>query len=183
MMMCWMPLALPSWPLLRTLNLSDCYLEVKGGIALATALNKGHNSKLSILRLQHDEFNGRTIDLLAQAIADGHLTNLATLEINGNKAHAKDPEDDDDEDDESIKNLRAALEGHGNDDVLDELDEMDEDEEEEEHPAVADAEAQAKEDEEKAAVKTGVTQATAADATDALAELLGRVSIGSNGDA
>jgi len=38
--------ALPSWPDLRVLNLSDLLLKGQGGIALALVLGKGGNSKL-----------------------------------------------------------------------------------------------------------------------------------------
>ncbi|KAL7423130.1 Ran GAP Rna1 [Cryptotrichosporon argae] len=116
---------LAQWPELRTLNLSDCLLGKAGGIALAAALAAGTNKKLHTLKLQYGEFDARAIELLATAVSQ-HLSELTTLEINGNKAN---------EDDECIAQLRKALEAHGHEDALDELDDMeepDEDEEEEE---------------------------------------------------
>ncbi|KAF9514673.1 hypothetical protein BS47DRAFT_1342819 [Hydnum rufescens UP504] len=158
--------ALPSWPALRSLNLSDCLLSPKGGIALATALLKGKNTQLEILRLQYGEFDHRTIDLLAQAIAE-HLSNLTTLEINGNKA---------DPDDECIANLRDALESHGHTNALDELDDMEESDEEEESLAVEQAE-----DEDKGKGQPSApTVSKVIDPADALADMLGQVSLKSS---
>lgn len=100
---------LPKWPHLRQLNLSDCLLGKAGGIALATALADGSNPKLESLKLQYGEFDKRTIELLAVAIAQ-HLKNLTTLELNGNQA---DPDDD------CIEEIRKALAIHGNEEALD----------------------------------------------------------------
>lgn len=102
--------AIPSWPALRQLNLSDCLLSPKGGVSLATALEKGHTPKLEVLRLQYGEMDARAIHILAKAIQE-HLPNLKTLELNGNRA---DPED------ECIERIKDALAGHGNEDALDE---------------------------------------------------------------
>lgn len=106
---------LPSWPKLRVLNLSDCILGKKGGLALAQALGRGGNKQLEVLKLQYGEFDGRAISAFADAIRD-HLSVLTTLELNGNVA---DPEDD------CIAKIRTALEGHGNEDALDERKSLD----------------------------------------------------------
>ena len=161
--------ALPSWPALRSLNLSDCLLSPKGGISLATALLKGNNTHLEVLRLQYGEFDYRTINLLAQAIAE-HLPNLTVLEINGNKA---DPED------ECITNLRDALESHGHGDALDELDDMEEVDEEEEEESLAVEQAEEEEEEENVDEKK-LSAPKAADPADALADMLGQVSLKSS---
>jgi Ran GTPase-activating protein 1 len=100
---------LPKWKDLRVLNLSDCLLGNAGGIALGTALSYGSNPKLEALKLQYGEFDKRTVDLLATAVAQ-HMKELAVLELNGNKF---DPEDD------CVGELRKALELHGNEDALD----------------------------------------------------------------
>ncbi|TXT13550.1 hypothetical protein VHUM_00917 [Vanrija humicola] len=129
---------LKQWPSLRILNLSDCLLGKAGGIALATALSKGSNTKLETLKLQYNEFDKRTIEILAVAISQ-HLTVLKELELNGNQA---DPEDD------CIEEVRKALALHGHEDALDDLDDMeepesgdeDEDESEEEEEEEAEAE-------------------------------------------
>lgn len=100
---------LEQWPALRVLNLSDCLLGKAGGIALATALADGSNPKLEVLKIQYGEFDKRTFEILATAIAQ-HLKQLTTLEVNGNQA---DPEDD------CIVELRKALALHGHEDALD----------------------------------------------------------------
>lgn len=102
--------SLPSWPHLRVLNLSDCLLSPKGGISLATALERGNNKELEVLKLQYGEFDARAIHILAKAI-EAHLGKLETLELNGNRA---DPED------ECIEKIRDALATHGHEDALDE---------------------------------------------------------------
>lgn len=100
---------LSEWPELRSLNLSDCLLGSAGGIALATALSLGSNKKLESLKLQYGELDGRTVELLAEAIAQ-HLPELTVLELNGNRF---DPDDD------SVEKLRKALGVHGHEDALD----------------------------------------------------------------
>lgn len=161
-------LGLPSWPHLRVLNLSDCLLSPKGGVALATALNKGHNPKLETLRLQYGEFDKRTINILAQAIAE-HLPHLSKLEINGNRA---DPED------ECITNIRDALEKNGHEDALDDLDDMEEvDEEEEEESAAVEEAEELDKAEAEAKEQPPAPSAPSADPTDELASLMGKVRI------
>jgi Ran GTPase-activating protein 1 len=165
-------LSLPSWPNLRILNLSDCLLGPKGGISLATALSKGNNKRVEVLKLQYAEMDHRAIDILAQAISD-HLPSLHALELNGNRA---DPED------ECIKNIRDALEGHGHEGALDELDDMedpaDADDDEQEGVATDDESADEEKEKEAPGVATKVKD-TADKALDDLADLMGKASIGS----
>ncbi|KAG8902834.1 hypothetical protein FRB99_004030 [Tulasnella sp. 403] len=174
-------LALPAWPKLRELNLSDCLLKPKGGLALGTVFAQGVLPKLQVLKLAYGEFDHRTINLIAQSIAD-HWPELKTLELNGNVA---DPED------ECITNVKDALAEHGHDDALDELEDMMdpaelEEEEEEEHLAVEEAEEIDKREEDEEAGQTGGTDkplATKAKdavdkAADDLADMLEKVSLG-----
>ena len=118
--------ALPNWPHLRTLNLSDCLLKSKGGSLLFESLSMGRNKKLTTLHLQYCDLNRDALHKLGHAI-EHHLSELKTLEINGNFA---------DVDDDCISKIAASLEKWGHSEALDELDEMDpegeEDEEDEE---------------------------------------------------
>lgn len=145
--------ALPVWKDLKELNLSDCFLTRRGGIALATALQNGSSPDLEVLRLQYGEMDKRSFEILAKAIKL-HLPGLKTVELNGNLVDAED---------ESVEKIREALEAHGNEGALDEretsdsnsvseaaaeillylsaVDDMEEDEgEEEEEDAASDAE-------------------------------------------
>ncbi|KAK9780750.1 putative Ran GTPase-activating protein 1 [Seiridium cardinale] len=125
----------PTWSEIQELGVSDSLLGNKGGIALASALAKGKNPKLEILRLQYNEIAAPGVKGLAEAAKDG-LPSLKKIELNGNKFE---------EEDESISALRELLEERkekfGGDiidedawglDELDELEEIDSDEEEEE---------------------------------------------------
>lgn len=169
-------LALPSWPHLRELNLSDCLLKPKGGLALGTVFVQGVNPNLRVLKLAYGEFDHRTIDLIAKAIKD-YWSQLVVLELNGNVGDA---------DDDCFTNVKDALEGHGNEDALDDLDDlMDpadlEAEEEEEHLAVEEADELDKAEEKVAPVPSAPAQAvkeTVDKAADDLADLLGKVSLG-----
>lgn len=100
---------LPAWKNLRVLNLSDCLLSAAGGVALGTALAAGSNPNLQELRLQYGEFDKRTVELLATAVAQ-HLSKLSVVELNGNKFDAED---------ECVQRLREALEAHGHEDAID----------------------------------------------------------------
>lgn len=127
-----------NWTELKELGVGDCLLSARGGIALATALQKGNNEKLEVLRLQYNEINPKGL----KGLADAHskLPALRRVELNGNQF---------DEDDENIEKLRAALEerkenadGVGEDDEdywgldeLDDLEEPDEDEDEQDEAA------------------------------------------------
>jgi Ran GTPase-activating protein 1 len=170
-------LALPSWPKLQTLDLSDCYLTQKGCISLTTALGKGDNKQLEVLKLQYARMDSRGINILAKAIAD-HMPLLRRLELNGNYAEAED---------ECFDNIREALKSHGHeldgpngpdDGALGELDdpqEPSEDEDEGEHDVRAGDES----DEEKEE-KKGVAETVKEDvdkAVDDLAGLMGKTSL------
>ncbi|EJD51975.1 Ran GTPase activator [Auricularia subglabra TFB-10046 SS5] len=166
--------ALPSWPGLEILNVSDCILGCRESVALMLALGKGATKKLQVLKMQYDELDSRALELLAKAIHE-HLSELTTLEINGNIA---DPED------ECIENIRAALDSHGHAEALDELDDMEEgDEEEDEGPDSAqedsDEEAKAKAKEHKSAASLVDVPKVGKDVADELADLLGKVSLNS----
>lgn len=145
-----------NWPQIKDLGVGDCLLSGRGGIAFTSALQKGKNSKLEILRLEFNEINAKGIAGLADALPK--LPALRRIELEGNKFDAEDP---------SIEKLREELEkrkdasnGVGSDDEtywgigdLDELESEDEDEEESEDEAQAgsDAEDEGVETQEKAA--------------------------------
>lgn len=114
--------ALPCWPKLTSLNLSDCLLGARGGVLLASSLLAGSNPLLQSLALQSNDFANPSILVLASAIKL-HGQHLVSVELNGNKG---------DEADEGYENVRAALEEWGNGGTLDELDELEEVEEGEE---------------------------------------------------
>lgn len=106
--------ALPNWPNLRILNLSDTLLKPKGGASIIHAISQGKNKKLEALHLQFCDLDRAALRAIGSAINE-HLSELRTLEINGNWAE---------EDDESIQYICKALDKWGNGDALDELDEM-----------------------------------------------------------
>lgn len=127
------------WIELKELGVGDCLLSGRGGVALATALQKGKNTKLEVLRLQYNEINSKGI----KGLADAHtkLPALRRIELNGNQF---------DEEDENIEKLREVLnerkeaaDGVGEDDEeywgIDELDDLEEEEEEEEEDEAAKA--------------------------------------------
>jgi Ran GTPase-activating protein 1 len=124
------------WTQLRELGVGDCLLSGRGGVALASALEKGQNKQIEILRLAFNDINAKGLAGLASA-ASSSLPALRRVELNGNKFSEEDP---------SIEKLREVLEtrkeesGENQDDDeywgLDELDELDsEDEDEEESDA------------------------------------------------
>ncbi|WWC62561.1 uncharacterized protein I303_105157 [Kwoniella dejecticola CBS 10117] len=128
--------ALPNWPNLKTLNLSDCLLGKTGGIALTTSLSVGSNPKLETIKLQYNELDKASIELLAVAITQ-HLKSLKELELNGNRFS---------EDDECVEELKKALEVIGQEDALDELDDMEEPESGEEEDESAEEEEESDEE-------------------------------------
>lgn len=124
--------AVGRWTEITELGVGDCLIKARGGVALASALQKGNNTKLQVLRLQFNDINAQGIE----GLADAHdkLPVLRRLELNGNKFS---------EEDASIERLRAVLkkreeaaDGEGEDDEdywgLDDLDELDSDEDEDE---------------------------------------------------
>ncbi|KAF2025816.1 ran GTPase activating protein 1 [Setomelanomma holmii] len=120
------------WTELRELGVGDCLLSGRGGIALASALEKGQNKKVEILRLQFNDINAKGLEGLATA-ASSSLPALRRVELNGNKFDEEHP---------SIEKLREVLEarkeesGEREDDEeywgLDELDELESEDEDEE---------------------------------------------------
>ncbi|GAA6024238.1 hypothetical protein JCM11491_002516 [Sporobolomyces phaffii] len=153
--------SLPSWPNLHTLNLSDCLLRPKGGLSIMNTLLTGSSPRLHTLRLQSNELSAPSILVLAEVI-DKQGDKLDVLELNGNYGE---------EEDECYVKVKAALEKHGKEDVLDELDELEEEEEEEEEEEGeedAESEEEVEPKEETAAEKKE---------DDDLAGLLGKVHI------
>lgn len=124
------------WTQLRELGVGDCLLGGRGGVALASALEKGQNKQVEVLRLQFNDINAKGLAGLASA-ATFSLPALRRVELNGNKFE---------EEDANVEKLRELLDarkeesGEHEDDEeywgLDELDELEsEDEDEEESDA------------------------------------------------
>jgi Ran GTPase-activating protein 1 len=121
-----------TWTELRELGVGDCLLSGRGGIALASALEKGHNKKVEVLRLQFNDINAKGLEGLASA-ASSSLPALRRVELNGNRFDEAHP---------GIEKLREVLEarkegsGEKEDDEdfwgLDDLDELESDDEDEE---------------------------------------------------
>ncbi|KAF2808567.1 ran GTPase activating protein 1 [Mytilinidion resinicola] len=174
------------WPELVELGVGDCLLSPRGGVMLATALEKGGNQKLEVLRLQYNDINAQGVKGIAGAVEK--LPVLRRVELNGNKFS---------EEEEAIDALREALgarkEKAGVEDEddenwgLDELDELDsEDENEEDEEGVAsDQEEEGVEVEERAAREVADTQKAEEEPVaqqkdkkvDELADLLGKTEI------
>ncbi|KAF9468638.1 hypothetical protein BDZ94DRAFT_685014 [Collybia nuda] len=154
--------ALPSWPELHTLNLSDCVLSTNGELpVLITALSTGSNSKLHTLQLQNNNLDGKSFSLLAKEISTS-LATLMRLELQYN---------DGEEDDEHLETLAMSLKQRGG-----KLFATDDDEEEEEEE-----EKETEEETGGAKLKVEETKPSLVDkAADALADLLGKVDIRSN---
>jgi Ran GTPase-activating protein 1 len=138
-----------SWTELKELGVGDCLLSGRGGIALASALQKGNNPKLEVLRLQYNEINAKGV----KGIHDAHsnLPALRRVELNGNQF---------DEEDEFLDKLRVILDerrekadGVGEDDEnywgLDELDDLEEPSDEEDEDEDVYEAARASEEEEE----------------------------------
>ncbi|OAD72355.1 hypothetical protein PHYBLDRAFT_88673, partial [Phycomyces blakesleeanus NRRL 1555(-)] len=108
--------ALVEWPLLEVLNVGDCLLSKKGGLEVATSLNRGNNTGLTHLHLQYNEIQANAIEVLAKAIRS-HLKDLVHLELNGNRFDAEEKE---------LETLVEALKEWDHEEALDELDDMEE---------------------------------------------------------
>ncbi|KAI0323805.1 RNI-like protein, partial [Cubamyces sp. BRFM 1775] len=144
-----------SWPLLRQLNLSDCVIGDEGAVSpIVEALAKGLHSKLEILQLQNDNLETEAFSLLAGVV--DKFPKLKRVEAQWNEVE---------EDDEGVLALHNALRKQGGKLV------MNDDEEEEE---AAEEEAAA---EEQPAASTEAPKSIADKATDALADMLDKVSI------
>jgi Ran GTPase-activating protein 1 len=143
---------LPSWPSLIDLGVGDCLLGARGGVALASALQGSHNTKLEVLRLQFNEIDSKGITALCDTATKGSaLPRLRRVELNGNKFS---------EEDAGVEKLREVLEERKENaaelypgvdeededawgvDELDELEEDDEDEEEEDEEEEEEQEAE-----------------------------------------
>ncbi|OJT09438.1 Ran GTPase-activating protein 1 [Trametes pubescens] len=163
-----------SWPLLRQLNLSDCVLGEEGEVSpVVEALAKGLHDKLEILQLQNDNLETEAFSLLAGVV--GKLPKLRRVEAQWNEV---------DEEDEGVVALLTALKQQGGKLVLND---DDEEEDEAEEAEAEEAEEKAPAQEATPAVQPAGTVVPAASepapksvtdkATDALADLLGKVSI------
>lgn len=112
------------WPLLSELNLNDCLLKGKGGLAIISSLAQGkERPQFTSLKLQYNELGADSLEKLVAAIKE-KLTQIKLVEMNGNIL---------DEDDETFSKINSIFEerGFGEFDELDDLEELDELEEEE----------------------------------------------------
>lgn len=151
--------ALPNWPQLRILNISEDQILPRGGVIIAEALAGGPCPQLEELDIKEAEVGEKTFIVLAQAIKS-HFPKLIKLEVNGNYGS---------EEDEWIEKLRESLESHGNAGALGDVDELEEYVEEDEEDVEEDEEAEEMiEPPPKAAVKDDV---------DDLANLMGKTTI------
>lgn len=177
-----------NWTELKELGVGDCLLSGRGGVALASALEKGKNPKLEVLRLQYNEINAKGL----KGLADAHtkLPALRRVELNGNQFE---------EEDESIEKLRSILDerkdaadGVGEDDdeywgidELDDLEEPESEEEEDEAAKASDEEEEGVDIEEKAARQIAADEQAEAEnvpqekdkKVDALADQLAKTEI------
>ncbi|PSR71993.1 hypothetical protein PHLCEN_2v12203 [Hermanssonia centrifuga] len=152
---------LGQWPHLHTLNLSDCHLAEEGDVSpVVTALAGGSNLKLQTLQLQNNNFDAQSFALLAEGI-DSALGALKRLELQWNEIE---------EEDEGILALSRALKARRGKLIVD--DEEDEEEEEE----TEETEKEETKEEAKPAQPAQAKSLTD-QATDALADLLNKVSI------
>jgi Ran GTPase-activating protein 1 len=161
--------ALPAWPALEKLDFSDCVLAHEGDDAppaILDVLAQGKHVKLHTLQLQNNNLGTESFTLLAETVLP-KAPALKRLEMQWNEVE---------EDDEAAEALKDAMAARGGKLVIN-------DEEEEE-------EAEKAEDEEPEPEKVSTTQTkdgtkeehkapTALDqAADALADLMGKVSLG-----
>lgn len=126
--------ALPNWSKLVELNLNDCLMKPKGSLLVVEALSQLKENALQMLRLQYNELDEESLDVLARSV--GNFTDLSTLELNGNRFE---------EDSDSLAKILAVFEqrGLGEVDELDDLEELDSEDEEEDE---SDDDAQPEED-------------------------------------
>jgi Ran GTPase-activating protein 1 len=158
--------ALPLWPHLEVLNFSDCVLCNEGEVpALLKVLAAGSHTKLHTLQIQNNNLDTQTAALLAETVS-ARLPALKRLELQWNEIE---------EDDEALETLADTLKARGGTLVI-----SDEDEEEE-AAAAADEEAEDEEEKQDEAAKPVAEPARSLTdkAADALADLMGKVSLGS----
>lgn len=160
--------ALPSWPELNILNLSDCVLSEDGDVPLILeALAAGSNPKLRSLELQNNNLDVKAFELLAGAIST-QLLSLKSLALQWNEV---------DEDDESLVTLGDTLKMRGGKLLISDEDEEEElkveEEEEKEEEEGEDKEV------EKEALQRETTSAKKEQdkSADELANLLAKVTI------
>lgn len=155
---------LKSWPELLTLNLSDCVLADEDGDVspIFAPLAAGSNPKLNHLKLENNNLETRTFELLAEAIPEV-LPALKRLEIQWNEFE---------EEDEIIQTLVGILQRRGGKVIVN-----DDEEEEEEEKEEAAEEAKEAEAAPKPTVPEPAAQTTTEKATDDLADLLSKVTI------
>ncbi|RDL38463.1 putative Ran GTPase-activating protein 1 [Venustampulla echinocandica] len=90
----------PSWSEIRELGIGDSLLGAKGSVLFASALGKGKNPKLEILRLQYNDITAKGLEAFSKSAKEA-LPALRKIELNGNKFS---------EGDQSILHLKDLLE-------------------------------------------------------------------------
>lgn len=121
---------LANWPELIELNLNDCLMKPKGSLAVVGALSQLSDSKIQILRLQYNELDEESLDLLSRSVAN--FAELSSIELNGNRFE---------EDSDSLAKIQDVFEqrGLGEVDELDDLEELDSEDEDEDEDDEDDA--------------------------------------------
>jgi Ran GTPase-activating protein 1 len=154
--------ALPLWQDLEFLNFSDCVLCNEGEVpALVKVLASGSHAKLHTLQLQNNNLDAQTAALLAETVS-ARLPALTRLELQWNEIE---------EDDEALETLADTLKARGGKLII-----SDEDEEEE-AAVVTDAEAEEEAEPEAPEAEKPEDRSVTDKAADALADLLGKVSL------
>ncbi|RMZ78024.1 hypothetical protein DV737_g4067, partial [Chaetothyriales sp. CBS 132003] len=82
--------ALPGWPNLKELGLSDDYLGGRGSVKVFQALESGNSKNVEILKLEYNDITPAGIQSLLKAAKAG-LPQLRRIELNGNKFDEDDP--------------------------------------------------------------------------------------------
>ena len=114
-----------NWPELIELNINDCLLKSKGCKIFLDKLSQISDiSKLEIIRLQYNELESDSLELISKFLSN--LNQITALELNGNRFE---------EDSEFVEKINETFEelGHGILDDLDDLEEPDSDEEEDDN--------------------------------------------------
>lgn len=177
--------ALPKWPALEKLDFSDCVLAAEGTIpAVLPVLAQGGHARLHTLQLQNNNLGTESFALIAEEVL-GKLPALKRLELQWNEVE---------EDDEAAEALKDAMTARGgklimNDEEDEEEEKRDEDDETAEEPEpekVSTTQATAPVPAPPSASVTGSTKeepkpepSVLDKAADALADLMGKVSLGS----
>lgn len=112
---------LSNWSNLLELNLNDCLMKPKGSLQVIESLSQLKTNNIQILRLQYNELDEESLDVLARSVAN--FKDLSSIELNGNRFE---------EDSESIQKIQDIFEqrGLGEIDELDDLEELDSEDEE-----------------------------------------------------